>query len=128
MPKTASVRWNSTAPSASPKKRRGSCSTGFVMPCRPAALPIWMAAIWLISNAKNGVSSMELHRSIGVTQKTAWFMLHRIRDAMQTGSFADLDGGNLVNLQCKKRRQFDGTPPLHRRHPKNGVVHAPPDS
>jgi transposase-like protein len=52
----------------------------------------WMTAIWLIANAKNGVSSMELHRSIGVTQKTAWFMLHRIRDAMQTGSFAKASG------------------------------------
>lgn len=52
----------------------------------------WMAAIWLVSSAKNGVSSMELHRSIGVTQKTAWFMLHRIRHAMQTGSFAKASG------------------------------------
>ena len=51
-----------------------------------------MTANWLIANAKNGVSSMELHRSIGVTQKTAWFMLHRIRDAMQTGSFAKASG------------------------------------
>lgn len=47
----------------------------------------WLSAIWLIANAKNGISSHELGRSLGVTQKSAWFMLHRIRAAMQTGSF-----------------------------------------
>jgi hypothetical protein len=51
-----------------------------------SALPLdkWLAAIWMIANAKNGVSSYEVHRAIGVTQKTAWFMLQRIRLAMQT--------------------------------------------
>jgi transposase-like protein len=43
----------------------------------------WLVAIWMICNCKNGVSSYELHRAIGVTQKTAWFMLHRIREAMK---------------------------------------------
>jgi transposase-like protein len=52
----------------------------------------WLAAIWLIANAKNGISSYEIHRSIGVTQKTAWFMLHRIRIAMQSGSFEKMKG------------------------------------
>ena len=49
-------------------------------------------AIWLIANSKNGISSHELARSIGVTQKSAWFMLHRIRLAMQSGSFDKLTG------------------------------------
>lgn len=59
-----------------------------------SALPLdkWLAAIWMIANAKNGVSSYEVHRSIGVTQKTAWFMLQRIRLAMQTGSFEKMIG------------------------------------
>ena len=47
----------------------------------------WLPAIWLLVNAKNGISSYELHRALGVTQKTAWFMLHRIRLAMQTKTF-----------------------------------------
>lgn len=47
----------------------------------------WLCAIWMIANCKNGVSSYEVARSLGVTQKTAWFMLHRIRFAMQTRSF-----------------------------------------
>jgi transposase-like protein len=59
-----------------------------------SALPLdkWLSAIWMIANAKNGVSSYEVHRSIGVTQKTAWFMLQRIRLAMQTGSFEKFSG------------------------------------
>ena len=48
--------------------------------------------MWLIVNAKNGISSYELHRALGVTQKTAWFMLHRIRLAMQNGTFEKLGG------------------------------------
>jgi transposase-like protein len=59
-----------------------------------SALPLekWLAAIWMLANAKNGVSSYEVHRAIGVTQKTAWFMLQRIRLAMQTGTFEKFAG------------------------------------
>ena len=58
----------------------------------PISLTKWMPAIWLITNAKNGIGSYEVHRALGVTQKTAWFMLHRIRLAMQPGSFEKLGG------------------------------------
>jgi transposase-like protein len=79
-----------------------------------------MMAIWLLTNAKNGVSSMELHRSIGVTQKTAWFMLHRIRLAMQTGTFekaagqVEIDetfvGGKSRNMhKTRREREITGT-------------------
>jgi transposase-like protein len=59
-----------------------------------SAIPLdkWLCAIWLIANSKNGISSHELGRSIGLTQKSAWFVLHRIRLAMQTGTFKRLDG------------------------------------
>jgi hypothetical protein len=59
-----------------------------------SALPLdkWFVAIWQIANCKNGISSYELARSIGVTQKTAWHMNHRIRLAMQIGSFEKMDG------------------------------------
>jgi transposase-like protein len=59
-----------------------------------SALPLtkWLPALWLIVNAKNGISSYELHRALGVTQKSAWFMLHRIRLAMQTGTFGKVGG------------------------------------
>ena len=68
-------------------KKQFSPKAGTVCEESPIGFDKWMTAIWLICNAKNGISSMELHRSIGVTQKTAWFMLHRIRNAMQTGTF-----------------------------------------
>lgn len=52
----------------------------------------WLCAMWLIANAKNGISSYELHRALGITQKSAWFVLHRIRLAMQSGSLEKLSG------------------------------------
>ena len=67
-------------------KRQFSIKVGTIFEDSPIGLDKWLAAIWMIANAKNGVSSYEISRSIGVTQKTAWFMLHRIRLAMQTDS------------------------------------------
>src|SRR6266851_5352635 len=59
-----------------------------------SALPLskWLIAIWMVANCKNGVSSYEVGRALGVTQKSAWFMLHRIRLAMQNRSFLKLGG------------------------------------
>jgi transposase-like protein len=53
-----------------------------------SALPLdkWFCALWMLTNAKNGISSYEVHRALKVTQKTAWFMLHRLRLALQKGS------------------------------------------
>src|SRR6266567_6968304 len=73
-------------------KRQFSVKVGTIFEDSPVTLDKWLATIWLIANAKNGVSSYEIHRSIGVTQKTAWFMLHRIRLAMQSESFDQMDG------------------------------------
>jgi transposase-like protein len=65
-----------------------SVKQGTVMEDSPLSLDKWLCAMWLIANCKNGISSYEIHRALGVTQKSAWFMLHRIRAAMQVGSFA----------------------------------------
>jgi len=73
-------------------KRQFSVKVGTIFEDSPIGLDKWLAAIWLIANAKNGVSSYEVHRAIGVTQKTAWFMLHRIRLAMQSGDFDKMSG------------------------------------
>jgi transposase-like protein len=73
-------------------KKQFSVKVGTIFEDSPLGLDKWMVAIWLIANAKNGISSCELSRAIGVTQKTAWFMLQRIRYAMRTGSFAKLSG------------------------------------
>jgi len=73
-------------------KKQFSVKVGTVMEDSPIGLDKWLSAIWLIVNAKNGISSYEVHRAIGVTQKTAWFLLHRIRLAMRTGTFKKLSG------------------------------------
>jgi transposase-like protein len=58
----------------------------------PIGLDKWMVAFWMLVNCKNGISSMELHRTLGVTQKSAWFMLQRLRLALQEKSFVKLGG------------------------------------
>src|SRR5882762_7057102 len=70
-----------------------SLKVGTIFEDSPIALEKWLPAVWLVVNCKNGVSSWEIHRSLGVTQKSAWFMLHRIRLAMQSGSLVKLGGG-----------------------------------
>jgi transposase-like protein len=74
-------------------KRQFSIKVGTIFEDSPISLDKWLCAIWMIANCKNGISSYEVHRALGVTQKTAWFMLHRIRLAMQSGSFVKM-GGN----------------------------------
>src|SRR5437016_5626140 len=73
-------------------KRQFSVKVGTIFEDSALGLHKWLAAIWMIANAKNGISSWEIHRAIGITQKSAWHMLHRIRLAMQTGSFDKFQG------------------------------------
>jgi transposase-like protein len=73
-------------------KAQFSAKVGTIFEDSPLGLDKWLPAAWLICNCKNGVSSYELSRDLGVTQKSAWFMLHRIRVAMKTGSFKKLSG------------------------------------
>ncbi len=69
-----------------------SLKTGTIFEDSPIPLEKWLCAAWLIVSCKNGISSYEIHRGLGVTQKTAWFMLHRVRLAMQEGGFNKLSG------------------------------------
>jgi transposase-like protein len=64
-------------------RRQFTVKTGTIWEDSPLGLDKWLTAMWMIANCKNGISSWEIHRAIKVTQKTAWFMLHRIRLAMQ---------------------------------------------
>jgi transposase-like protein len=73
-------------------KKQFSVKVGTVLEDSPITLDKWLAAFWLIANAKNGISSYELHRALGVTQKSAWFMLHRIRLAMHAGFSRKMSG------------------------------------
>jgi transposase-like protein len=73
-------------------KAQFSVKVGTIFEDSPISLDKWLAALWLIVNCKNGISSMELHRDLGVTQKTAWFMAHRLRCALNDGGFGKLGG------------------------------------
>ncbi len=73
-------------------KQKFSLKVATVFEDSPIALEKWLPAVWMLVNCKNGVSSYEIHRALGVTQKTAWFMLHRIRLAMKSGSMEKMGG------------------------------------
>lgn len=71
-------------------QREFTAKTGSIFEDSPIGFNKWLPALWLLSSARNGISSCELSRALKVTQKTAWFMLHRIRLAMQAGGFEQL--------------------------------------
>ncbi len=73
-------------------KKQFSVKVGTIFEDSPIGLDKWLPALWMVVNCKNGVSSYEIARALGVTQKTAWFMAHRIRLAMQTKTFRKLSG------------------------------------
>ena len=96
-------------------KRKFSLKTGTILEDSPLGLDKWLPVVWLVSNCKNGVSSWEIHRHIGVTQKTAWFMLQRARLALQGKNGGKLSGeieadesfigGKARNMHAHKRAE-----------------------
>lgn len=89
-------------------------------------MQIWLQAIYLMSSSKKGISSNQLHRTLGVTVKTAWFMTHRIREAMRDGDLAPL-GGNGIYVEAdetyygKKKNTDAPTSRKGRPYLKGGV-------
>jgi transposase-like protein len=73
-------------------KKQFSAKVGTIFEDSPIKLSKWFSAIWLVTNAKNGISSCEVARALGVTQKSAWFMLQRIRLALQNGTIVKVGG------------------------------------
>src|ERR1700690_960727 len=73
-------------------KKQFSVKVGTIFEDSPIPLNKWLCAMWLLANCKNGVSSYEIAKDVKVTQTTAWFMLHRIRYAMHTGSINKMTG------------------------------------
>ncbi len=71
----------------------------------------WWQAVYLLSSSKKGISSHQLHRSLGVSYKTAWFMSHRIREAMRNGSLAPMGGSGGTNGIVEVDETFIGTEP-----------------
>ncbi len=111
-----------------PKYRRWSCKdcrqqftakTGTIFEDSPISFSKWLPAIWLLTATRNGTSSCELARALGVTQKTAWFMLHRIREAFAEDTGLALEGpveadetyigGLTKNMNKKRRKKYERT-------------------
>jgi len=95
-------------------RRQFTAKTGTIFEDSPLGLDKWLCAMWQVVNCENGVSSYEVHRAIGVTQETAWFMDHRIRLALRMGSFQKLSGeigveetfiGGLARNMHKEKRE-----------------------
>jgi transposase-like protein len=74
--------------------RQFSVKLGTIFEDSPIGLDKWLAALWMLANCKNGISSYEIHRAIGVTQKSAWFMLHRLRLGLQEPNLGTKVGSN----------------------------------
>lgn len=93
-----------------------SVTTGTVMERSHIALHKWLQAFYLMCSSKKGVSAHQIHRSLNITYKAAWFMCHRIRTAMETGGLAPLGGeGKTVEaaiVLCFMGYTDDRTPDL----------------
>jgi transposase-like protein len=108
-------------------RQKFSLKVGTIFEDSPIGLEKWLPAMWFAVNCKNGISSYEVHRALGVTQKTAWFMLHRIRLAMQGDDGGNLSGeievdetfigGKARNMHAAKRKEK-----IHGRGPTDKAI------
>ena len=108
-------------------RKQFSIKVGTIFEDSAIKLDKWMTAMWMLANCKNGVSSHELARTLGVTQKSAWFMLQRLRLALQENSEVRLSGeveadesfigGKARNMHSDKRKQR-----IHGRGPEGKTI------
>jgi transposase-like protein len=120
-------------------KAQFSIKTGTILEESPLGLDKWLPVMWMVANCKNGVSSWEIHRSLGVTQKTAWFMLHRIRLGMKAdfghgpltkiggeGSEVEVDetfvGGKKQNMHADKKVRYEAKGGAHGKAVVQGIL------
>lgn len=97
-------------------RRQFTLKTGTIFEDSALGLDKWLAAMWMVVNCKNGVSSYEIARDLKVTQKSAWFMLHRLREVMK-----DDDGGEQLSGEIEADETFIGgkVKNMHRRSKRN---------
>jgi transposase-like protein len=102
--------------SACTPRKQFSVKVGTIMEDSPIPLDKWLVGMWLIMSAKNGISSYELHRALGITQKSAWYLGHRIRLSFQRGTLGGKMSGTVEadetyigakarNMHANKRRE-----------------------
>jgi transposase-like protein len=100
--------------------RQFSVKVGTIFEDSPIPLDKWLTALWMLVNCKNGVSSYEIARDLGITQKSAWFVLHRLRLALKDRSFTKIGGdsgpvevdetfvgGQLKNMHKEKKLRYN---------------------
>jgi transposase-like protein len=100
--------------------RQFSVKVGTIFEDSPIPLDKWLTALWMLVNCKNGISSYEIGRDLGITQKSAWFVLQRLRLALRDRSFTKIGGnsgpveidetfigGSLKNMHKEKRARYD---------------------
>src|SRR6266568_8769051 len=101
-------------------KKQFTAKVGTIFEDSPLGMDKWMTAFWLLVNCKNGISSYELGRDLGIMQRSAWFMLHRLRLALQDGSIMKISGevevdetfigGKARNMHvAQRKRRITGT-------------------
>jgi len=114
-------------------KRQFSVKVGTIFEDSPIALGKWLLIGWMLANCRNGISSHEVGRTIGITQKSAWFMLHRLREAAQEKDhkeplFDEVEcdetyiGGKSKNMHVKKRAQKIVKGGVHDKTPVMGIL------
>jgi transposase-like protein len=107
-------------------KRQFTAKIGTLFEDSPIGFEKWLPAIWLIASNRNGISSYEIARGLGVTQKTAWFMLHRIREGMRSDSFREVDetyiGGKIKSKPRHVRRAIHEGKMVDRKTPVFGML------
>ena len=117
-----------------PKRRMFTVKTGTVMQSSPLGYQIWAIAIYMMSTNLKSVSAMRLHRDLGITHKSAWFLMHRLREAMKEVQQPFLGpveadetymGGKRKNMSKKKRKQLKG--PWHSGQDHRGWGERPQD-
>jgi len=113
-------------------RQQFSIKVGTIFEDSPLGLEKWLPALWMLVNDKNGISSYEVHRALRVTQKTAWFMLHRLRLALQVGRFVKFSGRveadetfigpHPRNLHADKRAKLTGSRREDERYISKAIV------
>ena len=108
-------------------KKQYSVKVGTIFEDSAVGLDKWLCAMWMLANCKNGVSSYEVARALEVTQKTAWFMMHRIRYAQHHGTISKMSGeieadetfiGGAARFMHKHKREEK----IHRRGPQGKAI------